>query len=916
MTGLTTAGDARAQTPVQLADFEPLAARIEEHLLAADAEGLSALLQTSGDRREVERFARDAVADDITRVVVRPQLLAPRAEEDVATGDRDRDTRARGRERVTHELTLDVFSERGDEARLDTWALGLARDEEDWVIASHRSLGGIDNLYHLTLREDIQLDAANLVIAGEDLTLRMRRGAAFVAEIDDGVTALVLIGDGTMTFEPKLEAERGQVRIFSGSETLHTDVTGAFLRVNPEMFAARVSTATLTEVPVDGGDLRQARELFDEMIGLSYLTDLSEFSDRGWWLKPGIGDILVEVVTRRYGPITYVQSPRAPEDISLFQREPNARVISLYPSAAKLALQGRYFDDQDGVAYDVLDYDIVASFEPRGVTQETLRARPRLRGCWIEGTTRLAVRLTRANTGVLTLRLADELSVRSVRSRELGPLPFFRMSGQRNVIVTLPSEAPAGTELTLVIRYAGLLPPQEPDENWIGRSRHFIDGPTAFGVAEPRYLYSSSSHWYPQSTVADYATATMTLTVPGDYGVVASGDATEGNPPVTVQGGETGTRTFQFVTLQPAKYLSTVITRFAPHDVSGRDVTLRSSPRVDPTRPGVRYRRMSVAVQSNPRTRDRLTEHAERTVDILEFYADLVGDLPYPSFTLALTDSYLPGGHSPAYFAVLNQPLPLNPGTIWSWRTDPVAFSDVDYFFLAHELAHQWWGQAVGWKNYHEQWLSEAISHYFAALYVQAERGDDAFADVLAQMRRWSRRHADEGPVYLGYRLGLIEDEPRVYRSVVYNKGALVLHMLRRLIGDDAFFAGLRRYYHEMRFRRAGTDDLIRAFEIEAARSLERFFDRWIHESDLPRIRFRYHTEASAGATEVVLRFEQVAKVFEIPVAVTMRYRSGLEETTVVPVTERVTEIRLPLTGALRDVGIDRDESALVEIEG
>ena len=68
-------------------------------------------------------------------------------------------------------------------------------------------------------------------------------------------------------------------------------------------------------------------------------------------------------------------------------------------------------------------------------------------------------------------------------------------------------------------------------------------------------------------------------------------------------------------------------------------------------------------------------------------------DVPFPSFRLALVEDALPGGHSPAYMAVLHQPLP---GTPFNWARDPVAFDDFTQFFVAHELAHQFWGQAVG----------------------------------------------------------------------------------------------------------------------------------------------------------------------------------------------------------------------------
>ena len=181
-----------------------------------------------------------------------------------------------------------------------------------------------------------------------------------------------------------------------------------------------------------------------------------------------------------------------------------------------------------------------------------------------------------------------------------------------------------------------------------------------------------------------------------------------------------------------------------------------------------------------------------------------MADAPYDSFTLAVTESDLPGGHSPAYFAMLNQPLPQTP---FVWTNDPVSFQSYPSFFIAHELAHQWWGQAIGWKNYHEQWLSEGFAQYFAALYAERERGPEQFAAVLRQMRRWAIDTSPQGPVYLGYRLGHIKADGRVFRALVYNKGAMVLHMLRRLMGDEAFFAGLRDFYATWRYNKAGTDD-------------------------------------------------------------------------------------------------------------
>ena len=258
---------------------------------------------------------------------------------------------------------------------------------------------------------------------------------------------------------------------------------------------------------------------------------------------------------------------------------------------------------------------------------------------------------------------------------------------------------------------------------------------------------------------------------------------------------------------------------------------------------------IDLTVLTNPRQSQRGKDVAERAADVAQFYQSIVGDSPYQSFSVALVESILPGGHSPAYFAIVDQPLPTAPVT---WRDDPAAFSRFPDFFLAHELAHQWWGQAVGWRNYHEQWLSEGFAQYFAALYAQHERGDETFASVLRQMRKWSLDESDQGPVYFGYRIGHIRADSRAFRAIVYDKGAIVLHMLRRLIGDDAFFRGVRRFYAESRFEKAGTDDLRRAMEAEAGRPLDRFFDRWIYGSALPHVTFASSVEKAAGGDVLV----------------------------------------------------------------
>src|SRR4030095_2519675 len=230
-------------------------------------------------------------------------------------------------------------------------------------------------------------------------------------------------------------------------------------------------------------------------------------------------------------------------------------------------------------------------------------------------------------------------------------------------------------------------------------------------------------------------------------------------------------------------------------------------------------------VEANRRQESRGREALGAGADIIRLYSGLTGDVPYDSITVAMVEDNVPGGHAPGYFAMLNNPPPVQQ---MNYRNDPASFQGFPEFFMAHELAHQWFGQAVGWKNYHEQWLSGGFAQYFGALYAQEKRGEGAFRDVLRQFRKWAIEDSDQGPVYLGYRLGHVKGESRVFRALVYNKGAAVLHMLRRLIGDEAFFRGLKNFYAENRFKKAGTDDLRQAMEASRGRDLGRFFARCV----------------------------------------------------------------------------------------
>ena len=183
--------------------------------------------------------------------------------------------------------------------------------------------------------------------------------------------------------------------------------------------------------------------------------------------------------------------------------------------------------------------------------------------------------------------------------------------------------------------------------------------------------------------------------------------------------------------------------------------------------------------------------------------------------------------------------------------------------------------------------LSRAVAErgfaqYFAALYAERDRGDEVFSGMLRQMRRWAIDQSIEGPVYLGYRLGHIKGDGRVFRALVYNKGAMVLHMLRRWSATTRS-SGPAPVLRDVEVPEGRHRRLPRAMEKADRARLVPFFDALDLRVRDPALAF---TSTIAGAKARV-RLEHRARSFPTPVTVTAHSTSTASEDVVVPVTEQ-----------------------------
>jgi hypothetical protein len=869
----------RPQLPAPIAR---LLQDLQKALQRGSPDDLRALASATLPAEDADRLARTVAGGPATNASVRERAWRP-----AENG---------------YEVLADVLVSRERTGRIATWVIAVrprGPTPDRFELTGFTEVAALDSLLRLALDTTRQFTVKNLSLELTDLSLKMHSGVAFVAESANGVTAVVLRGKGETVFAPSDPAEQGQLRIFTGGRSpLSTPIDAAFLRLNPAEFSERMASGMLVPAPgVDQNELRRADEIFADLAPRSYNLDLRELTNERWSLEPSYGNFVAEFRSNRYGWLTYVRSPNDPDDISLFDR-PRNRNISIYASPEKLKVRGRFYSEDTEVPYDVEQYSLDLTFDPA-------------RG-YIDGRGNLRVKIRAAAVGTLTFRLAQQLAVESVQSPQFGYLLALRVTGQNNLLVSLPKMVDRGTELEFEVKYSGRLDPQTIDrEALMPEAQGRQDQPEITLAPEPRYLYSNRVFWYPQSQVSDYATATMRLTIPAEYQIVASGSLVKNS--ITAggadgRGGPRSMRTVEYVANRPARYLSCIISRLQP--VGRTKVDLPVAPPDSTSTSGPRdSASVNVEVMSTARVAGRNRSLPAQLTDILTFYTKTIGDAPYPDFTVAALDDNLPGGHSPPYFAIWHQPLPTTP---YSWSNDPVSFDPIyPMFFIAHETAHQWWGQAIGWKNYHEQWLSEGLAQYFATLYAGSDRGPDTVRTLLTQMRDSVEAVMSQGPISLGYRLGHVQNEGQIFRAIVYNKSAVVLHMLRRLMGDEAFFAGIRQFYRDWRFSKAGTDDFRAIMETQTKIRLSRFFERWILGSTIPRVRVTPKIDADGKAA--VVRIEQIGDVFDFPLTVVVQYADNTSEEITVPVIDATVDHKIALKSPARRI-FARDPLTFVEI--
>ena len=210
-------------------------------------------------------------------------------------------------------------------------------------------------------------------------------------------------------------------------------------------------------------------------------------------------------------------------------------------------------------------------------------------------------------------------------------------------------------------------------------------------------------------------------------------------------------------------------------------------------------------------------------------------------------------------------------------------------YVVAHELGHQWWGDDVTCADFHHIWLNEGFATYCEALWAEATSGASGY---FADLDR--NKFFGPGTIYVPD----VSDVGRIFDSnLSYNKPSWVLHMLRRVLGDDTFFQALRAYRQAHQGGVATTEDFRQACEQVSGRNLTAFFQEWIYGERYPVYQALHSSAPADGGYDVTVDFSQIQlwQKFWMPVDILVHTASG-DSTFTVPdsLDHQVFTFRMP----------------------
>ncbi len=713
---------------------------------------------------------------------------------------------------------------------IELWRLRLVKMDGVWLINSKEVAGDIQTLYKISIPSDRMERAESVKINHIDIQLVFREAAVFYDNLPNRDTALLIIGKGDLLLTPSLEREQHQLELIYGTTVLEDDLKYAYIRCSNSFFERNVVITPDRDgaEPITQSEQNKAYSLFVKHYPRSFTIENSINRERLSFLPQG-DEVVIEFEGQKIGIYTYIYSPFAEEEISVYQWN-EERIVNLYSPQTDDEKQQLFISI--GQKFDITHYDVEINYRPLDFH--------------FSGKARVEVESEIGTFNMLQFKFNPDLQILRINDEEKQQLFFTLDKLRKTLYVYLPPSLGKRNSASVEVYYRGKIEPNTALTEMV-RAPQDQESYIMIPVSYETYMYTQSSYWYPSPASDDYFTAEISITVPPGYSLVANGVLVEKTELKGLEGIEdiehVGSTKYVFESNKPVKYLAFIVGMLT--EVAEESIPLP-----------LHYFQASDA-------RGQSWDYLEEAKRILTLYESWFGPFPYESFSIVQRLWPQIGGHSPPSFVVLNDMLRMSQVYRRSLSDSPVDLSRWREYFLAHEIAHQWWGQGVTWDSYHDQWLSEGLAQFASVLYLKEKYGERAYSAILRKFSSWTKRMTNWGAITMGSRLSYFNFE--AFQSIVYDKSTLVLFLLKDYLGQNVFFRALKEFFIQKQYSRAKTGDFIRVFEKISGKDLKPFFNNWFNSYLLPEVSVTHTLQKFGDLYQLDVKIVQPKTLFIFP---------------------------------------------------
>jgi hypothetical protein len=726
------------------------------------------------------------------------------------------------------------------------------------------------NSYYQQLRSLLPggevIAVSNLELRRDAAVFTFRHGnIAFYGEVNGKVTGAVFRGDGHLHITPPTVAERHNLAIVAHTEEFDEDFDQVVLRFT-DATAAELHKGSAGKGDADSACIRYAQEFQGfARIHLHQNYDLRILQDV---LSPAPGAFFVAAIHgKKNSHLIFTFDPNgvpgvSPEEVGLLNWSDWGETFPIAFHRAAEYTNGTASGNEHNAAYKIANEKLDVSIEKSG---------------FLSSVATVEVRAEQEGVAVIPLDLYPTLRVSRVESGKGDSLDWVqeRKEDDPDFGVVLAQPLKKGETTAVKITYGGK--------------------DVVINEGAGNYYPVARENWYPNSSqgLGDYAMYEMTFHVPKSLQMIATGtkvrESTDGgittsewktDVPLAVVGFSIG----DFMTKE-AKFGNPV--------TGGGELTINAFANKEP--PDMVAQAVGHGPFGSLNTTPMLATELNEGEVAAQLYTNYFGPLSFSHISLTQQSACNYGQSWPMLVY-----LPIC-GFFDSTQQHFLGLRDEDMYWKVvtpHEVAHQWWGQTVGFRGYRDQWMSEGFANTSASIFLQASRPKPTeFLEFWKQQRRliteknaFGFRPIDVGPVTMGFRLMSPKAGWDIYQNLVYPKGAYILHMVRMMMwstsdGDARFKATMHDLLESHRMQAATTEDfkavvekhMSQGMDLDANHKMDWFFNEYVYGIELPA--YHFQGQVTQDGDKSVLHFtlaqSGVSPGFKMMVPVYLEYVDG-----------------------------------------